>query len=120
MNKFLLPLLLSPVLLTACAGQQSVATSSPFGSMIVEKAIDNKCHSEFNNSRTVQLATILMTADHRAALADKACSCVSEQAPKYVTTQELLQSAVSADVRGQVVKRVVASSLVACTAQFIK
>lgn len=98
----------------------AVGTASDIGMNVFKAAIDNKCRIELEKKNTWRVASAVMTAEQEAAVKNKICGCVSEQAPQQVTIVELGNAAIDSEYRGKLVTRVVAKSLQTCYANFTK
>lgn len=75
--------------------------------------VQNKCTAELQKSTRWRMASLLMSQEQKTERENKICSCVSEEAPNYITAAQLPQL-LSEQGRAQVFEEVTAKTVSAC------
>ena len=85
---------------------------------LISSQIDQQCHSQLNARQEWQLASALMGAEIKQQWENKICGCVSEEAPKQMSGEEMLQ-VLNPATRQQVVSNVAVKTVKACFARVL-
>lgn len=120
--------LIAPIvlILSACAtgtaenGMAASSTTHQLGSVALKIAINAKCTTELNNLAAWQTATKLMSIDQKNNIQTEICDCVSEKAPRSVTTADLATAAIDPTTRTIIVSNIVTKTINACVAEAVK
>ncbi|WP_314341666.1 hypothetical protein [Simonsiella muelleri] len=133
--------LMTSILLTACAGSGTTAsndTATGIGGAIgsifnggssssgetgsgtrgitaslIKMYVDNQCVSNLQARQEWRLASLAMTAEKQAEWEGKICGCVSEEAPNQVTAADLA-SAMTEAGRTKLMTEITAKTVTAC------
>lgn len=107
--------LLLPIMLTGCATTQGVGD---FGTKVLTAAIHQKCQSEVRSHTYYAYASLVLSDEQKVSITNQVCGCVAEQAPKVLSSSDMLTIATDAKQRPPLIAKAVKGSLQACAAQW--
>lgn len=88
--------------------------ATALGTQAFKYAVEQKCRAEVNNYPAWQVLSKTLSKVTQTDIENKICGCVGEKAPQSVTAEELVQIAIDANARTQVIGMAVSKTLAAC------
>lgn len=95
-------------------------TATAIGTQAFKYAVNQKCQAELKNHAGWQVLSKTLSTITQTDVETKVCGCVSEKAPQSVTAEELVQAAVDANARTQIIGKTVEKTLTACYTELTK
>ncbi|ALH96489.1 hypothetical protein [Acinetobacter equi] len=108
-------LLLSALILTACATGTNNSSSSQIGQIAFKKAVNAKCSAELDTYDVWRVGTKLMTKSQQKAVEKEVCSCVTQKAPYNAAN-----AVVNSNSYNAMVANAVAGTINSCLIQSFK
>lgn len=108
--------LMTAFTLASCAStpESNQKSSANLTTSLIQHAVKQTCQTQLTNHQYWKIATMKLSSESQAKIAETACGCVADKAPEAVSLTELTTAAINPNVRAEVAQKIVRHSLRPC------
>lgn len=109
--------LMTAFTLTSCAStpeSNQKNSSTNLTTSLIQHAVKQTCQTQLTNHQYWKIATMKLSSESQAKIAETACGCVADKAPEAVSLTELTTAAINPNARAEVAQKIVRHSLRPC------
>lgn len=108
--------LMTTFTLASCAStpESSQKSSANLTTSLIQHAVKQTCQTQLTNHQYWKIATMKLSSESQAKIAETACGCVADKAPEAVSLTELTTAAINPNARAEVAQKIVRHSLRPC------
>lgn len=89
-------------------------SSANLTTSLIQHAVKQTCQTQLTNHQYWKIATMKLSSESQAKIAETACGCVADKAPEAVSLTELTTAAINPNARAEVAQKIVRHSLRPC------
>lgn len=108
--------LMTAFTLASCAStpESNQKSSANLTTSLIQHAVKQTCQTQLNNHQYWKIATMKLSSESQAKIAETACGCVADKAPEAISLTELTTAAINPNARTEVAQKIVRHSLRPC------
>ena len=108
--------LMTAFTLASCAStpESNQKSSANLTTSLIQHAVKQTCQAQLTNHQYWKIATMKLSSESQAKIAETACGCVADKAPEAVSLTELTTAAINPNARAEVAQKIVRHSLRPC------
>lgn len=109
--------LMTAFTLTSCAStpeSNQKNSSTNLTTSLIQHAVKQTCQTQLTNHQYWKIATMKLSSESQAKIAETACGCVADKAPEAISLTELTTAAINPNARAEVAQKIVRHSLRPC------
>lgn len=108
--------LMTAFTLASCAStpESNQKSSANLTTSLIQHAVKQTCQTQLTNHQYWKIATMKLSSESQAKIAETACGCVADKAPEAVSLTELTTAAINPNARAEVAQKIVRHSLRPC------
>lgn len=89
-------------------------SSANLTTSLIQHAVKQTCQTQLTNHQYWKIATMKLSSESQAKIAETACGCVADKAPEAISLTELTTAAINPNARAEVAQKIVRHSLRPC------
>lgn len=108
--------LMTAFTLASCAStpESNQKSSANLTTSLIQHAVKQTCQTQLTNHQYWKIATMKLSSESQAKIAETACGCVADKAPEAISLTELTTAAINPNARAEVAQKIVRHSLRPC------
>lgn len=108
--------LMTAFTLASCAStpESNQKSSANLTTSLIQHAVKQTCQTQLTNHQYWKIATMKLSSESQAKIAETACGCVADKAPEAISLTELTTAAINPNARTEVAQKIVRHSLRPC------
>lgn len=108
--------LMTAFTLASCAStpESNQKSSANLTTSLIQHAVKQTCQTQLTNHQYWKIATMKLSSESQAKIAETACGCVADKAPEAISLTELTTAAINPNARTEVAQKIVRHSLKPC------
>ena len=109
--------LMTAFTLASCASTPESSqknSSANLTTSLIQHAVKQTCQTQLTNHQYWKIATMKLSSESQAKIAETACGCVADKAPEAISLTELTTAAINPNARTEVAQKIVRHSLRPC------
>ncbi|OAV15890.1 hypothetical protein [Moraxella catarrhalis] len=108
--------LMTAFTLASCAStpESNQKSSANLTTSLIQHAVKQTCQTQLTNHQYWKIATMKLSSESKAKIAETACGCVADKAPEAISLTELTTAAINPNARTEVAQKIVRHSLRPC------
>lgn len=109
--------LMTAFTLASCASTPESSqknSSANLTTSLIQHAVKQTCQTQLTNHQYWKIATMKLSSESQAKIAETACGCVADKAPEAISLTELTTAAINPNARAEVAQKIVRHSLRPC------
>lgn len=108
--------LMTTFTLASCAStpESNQKSSANLTTSLIQHAVKQTCQTQLTNHQYWKIATMKLSSESQAKIAETACGCVADKAPEAISLTELTTAAINPNARTEVAQKIVRHSLRPC------
>lgn len=108
--------LMTAFTLASCAStpESNQKSSANLTTSLIQHAVKQTCQTQLTNHQYWKIATMKLSSESQAKIAETACGCVADKAPEAISLTELTTAAINPSARTEVAQKIVQHSLRPC------
>lgn len=109
--------LMTTFTLASCASTPESSqknSSANLTTSLIQHAVKQTCQTQLTNHQYWKIATMKLSSESQAKIAETACGCVADKAPEAISLTELTTAAINPNARAEVAQKIVRHSLRPC------
>lgn len=109
--------LMTTFTLASCASTPESSqknSSANLTTSLIQHAVKQTCQTQLTNHQYWKIATMKLSLESQAKIAETACGCVADKAPEAISLTELTTAAINPNARAEVAQKIVRHSLKPC------
>ena len=108
--------LMTAFTLASCAStpESNQKSSANLTTSLIQHAVKQTCQTQLTNHQYWKIATMKLSSESQAKIAETACGSVADKAPEAISLTELTTAAINPNARTEVAQKIVRHSLRPC------
>lgn len=108
--------LMTAFTLASCAStpESNQKSSANLTTSLIKHAVKQTCQTQLTDHQYWKIATMKLSSESQAKIAETACGCVADKAPEAISLTELTTAAINPNARTEVAQKIVRHSLRPC------
>lgn len=109
--------LMTAFTLASCASTPESSqknSSANLTTSLIQHAVKQTCQTQLTNHQYWKIATMKLSSESQAKIAETACGCVADKAPEAISLTELTTATINPNARAEVAQKIVRHSLRPC------